>query len=175
MKRSKQMSKKHWCVTPRGQYRKTIICLQMHSVVFYVSGSLWATRTSRLLKHLIVGEKFRFGFLFSLSKTSLKGAGQQPKATEYSRFVAWRGAWYPNSYARAGSSLIRVRFLRKGYGSSWVRELTWALVSVGDLFPPVVAADTPRSESLGSSSDHLISVNPPFGDTTEGFILKNIW
>ncbi len=30
--------------------------------------------------------------------------------------------------------------------------MTWALVPGGELFPPVVAAETLRSESLGSSS-----------------------
>ena len=46
--------------------------------------------------------------------------------------------------------LIRVRVLGTDYGSSWVRELTWALVPDDELF--AAPAETLRSESLGSSS-----------------------
>ena len=49
---------------------------------------------------------------------------------------------------------IRVRVLGTDYVSSWVRELTWALLQGEELFAPAPAAPaaTLRSESLGSSS-----------------------
>ena len=46
--------------------------------------------------------------------------------------------------------MIRVRVLGTDYGSSWVRELTRALFPDEELF--AAAAETLRSESLGSSS-----------------------
>ena len=36
--------------------------------------------------------------------------------------------------------LIRVRVLGTDYGSSWVRELTWALVPGGELFAAAALA-----------------------------------
>ena len=45
-----------------------------------------------------------------------------------------------------------MRVLGTDYGSSWVRELTWALLPGEELFAPAPPAATLRSESLGSSS-----------------------
>ena len=37
--------------------------------------------------------------------------------------------------------MVRVRVLGTDYGSSWVRELTWALLPGGELFAAAAAAD----------------------------------
>ncbi len=48
--------------------------------------------------------------------------------------------------------IVSLRVLGTDYGSSWVRELTWALLLGGELLAAAALAATSRSESLGSSS-----------------------
>ena len=40
--------------------------------------------------------------------------------------------------------IVSLRVLGTDYGSSWVRELTWALLPSGELFPPAAAPADPH-------------------------------
>ena len=53
----------------------------------------------------------------------------------------------PHSYPQMLGLFIRVRVLGTDYGSSWVRELTWALFPGEELFAPA-PAETMRSDDL---------------------------